>query len=132
MLNLTIIVPANRTSPSVPQNTQTEGDDTPAPAEEVPVSSKAPDSGGADQFTEPEHPLPPPDFLPVQSHTPIKQDQGDIEKARIGLDRADEVTKLVDRPNAWEGVVGRIKWLMDTLSPVAEVRVIFVLPFVVD
>ncbi|KAF8264170.1 hypothetical protein EI94DRAFT_1703469 [Lactarius quietus] len=78
-LNLTIVVPVNRTSTSVPKNIPTERDDT--PAEEVPTPTMAPDSLVPDQSTEPEHPLPQPDFLPVQSRTPMSQDQADIEKA---------------------------------------------------
>jgi hypothetical protein len=38
---------------------------------------------------------------------------------------ADEVMKrvvLIGRSNTWEGAVGRIKWVMDTLGPIAEVR----------
>ncbi len=88
------------------------------------------DSRGPDQSTALEHSLPPPDLLPVQSSTPKPQDQEElslVEKARIDLDRADEVKKSIDRSNTWEGAVGKIKWVMDTLSPVSEVRVIFVL-----
>jgi hypothetical protein len=69
------------------------------------------------------------DHLLVQSSSPVPQDQGEtslIEKARIGLDRADELDKSIQGSDTWEGVVGRIKWLMDTLSPLAGVRVIFV------
>ena len=58
----------------------------------------------------------------------MPRDQGEtslVEEAQIGLDLADEAEKSIDRSNTWEGVVGRIKWLMDTLSPVAGVRVIF-------
>jgi len=65
----------------------------------------------------------------------MPQDQGEtrgetslVEKARIDLDRADEVKKLIDRSNTWEEAVGKIKWVMDALIPVAEVRIIFVLP----
>ncbi len=61
----------------------------------------------------------------------MPQDQGETslaEKAQIDLDRADEVKKSIDRSNTWEGAVGKIKWVMDTLSPVADVRVTFVLP----
>ncbi|KAF8265520.1 hypothetical protein EI94DRAFT_1831160 [Lactarius quietus] len=119
-LNLTISVSANRTSLSAHLNILNEGDDS--PAEEAPTPAVAPDSMGPDQSVEPEHPLPEPDFLPVQSRTPVSQGQGDIEKARTGLDRADEAKKLIDLSNTWEGVVGRIKWLMDTLSPVAELH----------
>ena len=42
----------------------------------------------------------------------------------ITLRRADEAMKLIDRSNTWESAVGRIKWVMDTLGPIAEVRVI--------
>ncbi|KAH9045878.1 hypothetical protein EDB83DRAFT_1549999 [Lactarius deliciosus] len=44
----------------------------------------------------------------------------DSEKARIDLDRADEVEQSIDRSKTWKGVVGNIKWVMDTLSPVGE------------
>lgn len=53
------------------------------------------------------------------------------EKAQVGLDCTDELEKLIDWSDTWEGVVGRIKWLMNTLSPVAGVCVIFV-PLVLD
>ena len=102
----------------------TEGDDS--PAEEDPGPTTAPDSRGPDQSAEPEHHLPPQDHLPVQSSIPMSHDV--FEKAQIGLDRADEAKKSIDRSNTWEGVVGRIKWVMDTLSPVAEVCVTFILP----
>ena len=119
-------MPANRVAPSVPVNIPTEGGDTPA---EVPKASMAPDSGGPGQPTELEHSLPPPDLPPVQGSTPVPQDQGEtslVEEAQIRLDLADEAKKLIDQSNTWEGVVGRIKWLMDTLNPVAGVRVIFI------
>ena len=47
-------------------------------------------------------------------------------EAQIGLERVDELEKLIDGSETWEGVIGRINWLMDTLSPVAGV--IFVSP----
>jgi hypothetical protein len=46
---------------------------------------------------------------------------------RFALDRAHESTKQtvpIDRSNTWEEAVGRIKWVMDTLGPIAEVRVV--------
>ena len=46
------------------------------------------------------------------------------EKARIGLDRAVQEEKSIDGSNTWQGVVERIKLVMDTLSPVAGVRAI--------
>ncbi|KAH9069684.1 hypothetical protein EDB83DRAFT_2550963 [Lactarius deliciosus] len=35
------------------------------------------------------------------------------------LVREDRVEESIGQSNTWEGVVGRIKWVMDTLSPVA-------------
>ncbi len=126
MLYLTITVSANKASPTSSPKIRDN-----SPAEEVPKPTMVPDSRGPDQSTAPEPPLPPLDHLPVQSSTPIPQDQAEtslVEKARIDLDRADEVDKSTDRSNTWEGAVGKIKWVMDALSPVAEVREIFVLP----
>ena len=120
-------MPASRIVPSVPLNIPTEGDGTPA---EVPEPSMAIDFEGPDQPTEHERSVSPPDLLPVQGGTPTPQDQGEkspVEEAQIRLDLANEAAKLMDRSNTWEGVVGRIKWLMDTLSPVAGVRLIFIL-----
>jgi len=46
------------------------------------------------------------------------------EDLRLALDQADQAMKRIDRSNTWQGAVGRVKWVMDTLSPIAEVRVI--------
>ena len=43
---------------------------------------------------------------------------------RSVLDRADYAMRQMDRLDTWKGAVGRIKWVMDTLGPFAEVRVI--------
>jgi hypothetical protein len=46
---------------------------------------------------------------------------------RRALHRADESMKRIvpiDRSNTWERALGRIKRVMDTLGPIAEVRVI--------
>ena len=43
---------------------------------------------------------------------------------RSALNLADQAMKGMDRSNTWQGAVGRIKWLMDTLGPIAEVRTI--------
>ncbi len=51
-----------------------------------------------------------------------------IEKALIALRHADETKKPIDRKNTWKGAVSRIKWVMDTVSPIAEVRAISILP----
>ncbi|KAH9025743.1 hypothetical protein EDB85DRAFT_1893733 [Lactarius pseudohatsudake] len=112
----------NRAPPSNsdPQTIPTEGDDT--HAEEVRQPTMCTTSGGPDQSTTPEHPLPPSDHLPVQIGTPMPHDLETslVEKAWIDLDHADKVEELINRSNTWEGVVGKIKWVMDKLSPVAE------------
>ena len=62
----------------------------------------------------------------------MPQDRGEKsldEKARVTLDLADEAKESIDRSDTWEAVVGRVKWLMDTLSPVAGVRVLSVVCF---
>jgi hypothetical protein len=41
------------------------------------------------------------------------------------LDRANEAMKLIvpiNRSTTWERAVEKINWVMDTLSPIAEVR----------
>jgi hypothetical protein len=121
-LDLTINVPANGPSPGVTSNIPTEGGNT--PAEEV--STSAPDSMGPDQSTKSEHPLPPTGQLPVQGSTPVPQDQGLVEQAQISLDLAENAKKSIGPSNSWGGFVGRIKWVMDTLAPIAGVRAMFV------
>ena len=62
----------------------------------------------------------------------MPQEKGEmplVEKARVGLDLAEKAKESIDRSGTWEAVVGRIKWLMDTLSPVAGVRVSFLVCF---
>jgi hypothetical protein len=49
------------------------------------------------------------------------------EKAQISLDRAVQAEKSIDGSNTWQGVVERVKFVMDTLSPVAGVREINIL-----
>jgi hypothetical protein len=49
-----------------------------------------------------------------------------VKKAQIDLYLAEEAKESIDPSETWEAVVGRIKWLMDVLSPVVEVRAIFV------
>ncbi|KAH9047049.1 hypothetical protein EDB84DRAFT_1575489 [Lactarius hengduanensis] len=120
-LDLTITVLANGTSPSDPHIIPTEGDDT--PAEDFPKPTTAPDSSGLDRSSAPGHLSHPPDHRPVESSTLMPQDQGEtsvVEKPQIV--RADQVEEVIDRSNTWEGAVGRIKWVMDTLSPVAELH----------
>ncbi len=119
-------------SPIVPNNPleiPIKGDDS--PAEESTKLSIVPDSGGPIQSTAPEPLLPSSDPLPVETGSPIPSGQGEMsptEKALIAVRRADEAKKPIDRPNTWKGAVSRIKWVMDTVSQVVEVRAISILP----
>lgn len=121
-----ITVSANRAYPGDSPQIPAQGDDS--PAGELPKPTMAADSRGPDRPTAAEPPSPPPDHPLVQG-TPVPPDQAemslsDSEKAQISLDRADQAEKSIDGSNTWQGVVGRVKFVMDTLSPVAGVRVI--------
>ena len=84
---------------------------------------------GRIQSPTPEHPLPLSHHQPVESGNTKRQSReqvsgGSTKDLRLAIDQADQAIKLIDRSNTWQGAVGRIKWVMDTLSPIAEVRVI--------
>ncbi|KAH9051827.1 hypothetical protein EDB87DRAFT_647937 [Lactarius vividus] len=122
-LDLIITVSAHGTSPSDPQIIPTERDDT--AAEDVLKPTMTPDFGGLDRSSAPGYLTHPPDRLPVESSTLMPQGRGEtslVEKPQIDLVRVDQVEEVIDRSNTWEGAVGRIKWVMDTLSPVAELH----------
>ena len=132
MLYLTIAVSANMPLTIIPNNPpeiSTKGDDT--PAEEATKPSKAPDSGGPIQSTAAGPLLPSPDPLSVETGASMPDGRAEMsltEKALIALRRADEAKKPIDPANTWEGAISRIKWVMDTVSPIAEVRAISILP----
>ncbi len=128
-LYVTVTVWANIAPPILlnsPLNIPTEDDDS--PAEEATKPSMDPDSGGPIQSTAPEPLLPPPDHLPVETGTPLPHGQAEMaptEDPLVALHRADEAMRRIDpidQSNTWERAVGRIKWVMDTLGPIAEVR----------
>jgi len=117
------------TFPDNPPEIPTKGDDT--PAEETTKPSTVPGSGGPIQSSSPEPLLPSPNPLSVEAGTPMAHGQAETsptEKALNALRRADEATKPIDRKNTWKGAVSRIKWVMDAVSPIAEVRAIPILP----
>ncbi|KAH9031029.1 hypothetical protein EDB85DRAFT_1391188 [Lactarius pseudohatsudake] len=123
-LDLTITVSANMhpINPHDPPDISTKGDDTLADAAK---SSMTQDPGEHFQYTAPEPLLPSPDPLSVETSTPAPDSQAEtstVERARIALRHADEVKKPIDGVNTRNGVISRIKWLMDTVSPVAELH----------
>ncbi len=116
-------------SPNNPPEIPIKVDDS--PAEESTKPSIVPDSWEPIQSTALEPLLPSSDPLPVETGTPIPDSQAEmspIEMALIAVRRADEAKKPIDRKNTWKGAVSRIKWVMDTVSPIAEVRAISILP----
>jgi len=129
-LYITVAVSANMASPILPNrppNIPTEDGDS--PAEKATKPSMVPDSGGPIQSTAPEPLLPPPDYLPIETGTPMPHGQVEMSPAEdppVALHRADEAMRPIDpidRSDTWERAVRRIKWVMNTLSPIAEVRV---------
>ncbi len=74
--------------------------------------------------TAPEPLSPQTDRVPIETITPIPpvpDVRTAISPTENALRDADEATKAIDLPSTWEGAVARIKWLMDTVSPAAEV-----------
>jgi hypothetical protein len=71
-------------------------------------------------------------ILPLSHHQPVEAGKNKPQEVstasannpRLALKRADQAMKQMDRSNTWQAAVGRIKWVMDTLGPIAEVRVI--------
>ena len=86
---------------------------------------------GPIQLSAPEHLLPLSNHQPVENDNTVLQSREEVspastENPRPALDRTDEAMKRIvpiDRSKTWERAVGRMKWVMDTLSPVAGVRV---------
>jgi len=87
-----------------------------SPAEEAPIPGRI-------QPPSPEHPL---HHQPVeaaknpQSREEVSPTANDIRPA---LAQADRAMKRMDRLNTWQGAIGRVKWVMDTMGPIAEVRI---------
>ena len=114
MQPVTLYIGINITRPtlySIPLSIPTEGDGS--PAEEAPVP------GHIQNPSSPEHPHQPGKNKP---HTREEASPADTRDHHLALDQAYQAMKRIDRPNTWQGAVGRIKWVMDTLSPIAEVR----------
>ena len=84
----------------------------------------------------PEHILSLPHHEPVESGITMPQSGEEMsptstKNPRLALHWADKIMKRIvptDRSNKWERAIGRIKWVMDTLGPIAEVRVIPLCP----
>ena len=60
---------------------------------------------------------------PAPSTTDCKTEISPTEKA---LHDADNAVKAMDLYNTWDKALGRIRWVMDTIGPIAEVRTVWV------
>ena len=120
---VTLYITVNITHPNLynsPPSILTEDDDSPAEEATIP---------GRNQFPAAEPPLPLPHHLSVQTGSPMPESlegMSPTEDFLFALDRANEAMKVIvpiDRSTTWERAVERINWVMDTLSPIAEVSV---------
>ena len=60
--------------------------------------------------------------LPSSPMLPAADRRAGISPAENALHDANEAMTTINLSKTWEGALERIKWVMDTLSPVAEVR----------
>ena len=65
---------------------------------------------------------PPTDRISITPMSPATDGRAGISPAENALFNAKEVMTTINLSKTWEGALARIKWVMDTLSPVAEVR----------
>ena len=130
-LYLTIAVSANATSrPILPINAidaiATDVDASPMEQATEPAIASAQDSFETTPFivaAAPEPLSPLMDHVPIGTSSPIPPDVREaMSPAESALDDAYKATNAINLTSAWEGAVERIKWVMDTVSPVAGVR----------
>ena len=100
-------------------------EDANIPAEETTIPERI-------QSPTPDHLSSPSHHQPIETGNTMPQSLEEIlptntESPHLALHRADEAIMRivpVDGSNTWEKAIGRIKWVMDTLGPIAEVRAI--------
>ncbi len=118
-LYITVTALANTTAPNLHKslpNIPTEGDRSPANETTIP---------GRVQFTAVEPPSSPPHHRSIENDTPMQQSREEMsptEDPLLARRHADEAMKTIDQSKTWERAVKRISWVMDKLSPIAEVR----------
>src|SRR6266702_277346 len=131
ILYLKITVSANATSPPILSNNPTnpiatEVDVPPKEQATKPTMAQNPiESTPFVVATAPEPLSPPTDHVPIETSPPIPpvpDVREAVSPAENALHDAEEATKAISLPSTWEGAVARIQWVMDTVSPVAEVR----------
>ncbi|KAH8997055.1 hypothetical protein EDB83DRAFT_927917 [Lactarius deliciosus] len=132
-LYLTVIVSPNTTSgtilplilpinaPIIQSNTI---DDSPSGEAEVSVAQESMDPTRSAITTGSDTLSPPTDHHPSEINAPIPPaaDRRGLSPAVSALDGADGAMATMNLSNKLEGALGRIKWVMDTVSPVAELH----------
>ena len=95
------------------------------PTDDVDPSADEATLPGRIQSTSTERPL---SLQPVEAGNDKPQSREELPASTkdlpLDLRRADEAMGRINRSNTCQEVVLRIKWVMDTLGPIAEVRVI--------
>jgi hypothetical protein len=103
-----------------PPSIQTKDRDS--PTEEAPIPERI-------QSPSPERPLPLSHHQPVETGITMPQSRKEVSPTstkvlRSALHQTDKAMKQIEGSDSCEMAVRRIKWVMDTLGPIAEVRVI--------
>ena len=120
--SVTLYITVHITPPSL-HNSATVRDDS--PAEEATIPRRI-------QFPVSEHEITLSHYQPVKTGSTMPRGRKDVSHTttkdpHLALLLADESIKRIvpnDGSNTWEKAVERIKWVMDTLGPIAEVRII--------
>ncbi len=124
ILYISVTVLVNTTAanlPNSPPNISTEADHSPAEETTIP---------GHIQFTAPEPPSSLPHHPSIENDTPMSRSREEMSPTKdphLARHRADEAMRAIvpiDRSRMWESAVERISWVMNTLSPIAEVSII--------
>jgi hypothetical protein len=113
---VTLYITVDITPPTLPT-----ADDS-SPAEETPTPGRI-------RPPSTEHPSPLSHHQPVETGITMPQSRKKVSPTstkhlRSTLDQTDEAMKQIEGSDTCEMAVRRIKWVMDTLGPIAEVRVI--------
>ncbi|KAH9038238.1 hypothetical protein EDB85DRAFT_529123 [Lactarius pseudohatsudake] len=123
-LYLTVIVSPNTTSdPILPIIRSPTVNDSPSGEAERPsMVQESTNPTRSTITTGPEILSPPTDRLPsseMSAPIPPAADQRGVSPAESALQGTDEAIATINLSNKWEGALGRIQWVMDTVSPVA-------------
>ena len=127
-LYLTVAMSSNTTSyPVLPVNTiNLQSTEINVSTATEATTSMAEDSTNVTRSTfatDSETSSPPTDHLPSPPILPAADQQAAMPPVEDALDGAKEaMTAVSNLSDTWEGALSRIKWVMDTVSPVAEVR----------